>query len=93
MEGWTDDLTSLFLLRDSFGGVVSADDLTLLQERLQLLQSQWDEICHQVMAHTDTHMRTDTRSVRTNTSIKLDYFLILSLTKETNSLQFPSVSR
>ncbi|KAG7275364.1 hypothetical protein CRUP_007920 [Coryphaenoides rupestris] len=48
VEGWTDDITSLFLLRDSFGGVVSADDLTLLQERLQLLQSQWHEICHQL---------------------------------------------
>ncbi|KAK0149352.1 Nesprin-1 [Merluccius polli] len=48
VEGWTDDLTSLFLLRDTFGGVVSADDLTLLQERLQLLQSQWDEIFHQL---------------------------------------------
>lgn len=48
VEGWTDDLTSLFLLRDSLEGVVSADDITVLQERLQLLQCQWEEVCHQV---------------------------------------------
>uniref|UniRef100_A0A8K9XYB1 Spectrin repeat containing nuclear envelope protein 1 n=1 Tax=Oncorhynchus mykiss TaxID=8022 RepID=A0A8K9XYB1_ONCMY len=48
VDGWTDDLTSLFLLRDSLEGVVSADDLTVLQDRLQLLQRQWEEICHQL---------------------------------------------
>lgn len=48
VEGWTDDLTSLFLLRDSLEGVVSADDITVLQERLQLLQRQWGEVCHQL---------------------------------------------
>lgn len=55
VEGWTDDLTSLFLLRDSLEGVVSADDITVLQERLQLLQRQWEEVCHQVDIHS-THM-------------------------------------
>ncbi|XP_013867052.1 nesprin-1 isoform X3 [Austrofundulus limnaeus] len=48
VEGWTDDLTSLFLLRDSLEGVVSGDDITALQERLQLLQRQWEEVCHQL---------------------------------------------
>ncbi|XP_028253699.1 nesprin-1 [Parambassis ranga] len=48
VEGWTDDLTSLFLLRESLEGVVSADDITVLQERLQLLQRQWEEVCHQL---------------------------------------------
>ncbi|XP_031731325.1 nesprin-1 isoform X8 [Anarrhichthys ocellatus] len=48
VAGWTDDLTSLFLLRDSLEGVVSADDITVLQERLQLLQRQWGEVCHQL---------------------------------------------
>ncbi|XP_039981881.1 nesprin-1-like isoform X4 [Xiphias gladius] len=48
VEGWTDDLTSLFLLRDSLEGVVGADDITVLQERLQLLQRQWEEVCHQL---------------------------------------------
>ncbi|XP_027140369.1 nesprin-1 isoform X4 [Larimichthys crocea] len=48
VEGWTDDLTSLFMLRDSLEGVVSADDITVLQERLQLLQRQWEEVCHQL---------------------------------------------
>lgn len=48
MEGWTDDLTSLFRLRDSLEGLVSSDDVTVLQERLQLLWRQWEEVCHQV---------------------------------------------
>lgn len=48
MAGWTDDLASLFLLRDSLEGTVSTDDITVLQERLQLLQCQWGEVCHQV---------------------------------------------
>lgn len=52
VEGWTDDLTSLFLLRDSLEGVVSADDITVLQERLQLLQRQWEEVYHQVDTHS-----------------------------------------
>lgn len=56
VEGWTDDLTSLFLLRDSLEGVVSADDITVLQERLQLLQRQWEEVCHQVNSHSVQHV-------------------------------------
>ncbi|XP_029965559.1 nesprin-1 isoform X1 [Salarias fasciatus] len=48
VDGWTDDLTSLFQLRDSLEGVVSTDDITVLQERLQLLQRQWEEVCHQL---------------------------------------------
>ncbi|XP_077408019.1 nesprin-1 isoform X11 [Vanacampus margaritifer] len=48
VEGWSDDLTSLFLLRDALVGVVGSDDITLLQERLQLLQRQWEEVCHQL---------------------------------------------
>lgn len=47
-EGWTDDLASLFQLRDSLEGVVSPDDITVLRERLGLLQCQWKEVCHQV---------------------------------------------
>lgn len=48
VEGWTDDRASLFLLRDSLEGVVSTDDITILEERLRLLQRQWEEVCHQV---------------------------------------------
>lgn len=48
VEGWTDDLASLFQLRDSLEGVVSTDDITILHERLRLLQGQWEEVCHQV---------------------------------------------
>lgn len=54
MAGWTDDLASLFLLRDSLEGTVSTDDITVLQERLQLLQCQWGEVCHQVYSNV-TH--------------------------------------
>ena len=52
VDGWTDDLTSLFLLRDSLEGLVSADDITVLQERLLLLQRQWGEVSHQVQSHS-----------------------------------------
>ncbi|XP_057678025.1 nesprin-1 isoform X5 [Corythoichthys intestinalis] len=48
VEGWNDDLTSLYLLRDALVGVVGSDDITLLQERFQLLQCQWEEVCHQL---------------------------------------------
>ncbi|XP_061667964.1 nesprin-1 isoform X8 [Syngnathoides biaculeatus] len=48
VEGWSDDLTSLFLLRDALVGVIGSNDVTLLQERLQLLQRQWEEVCHQL---------------------------------------------
>ncbi|XP_068610253.1 nesprin-1 [Brachionichthys hirsutus] len=48
VEGWTDDLAFLFQLRDSLEGVVNADDITVLQKRLQLLQRQWEEVCHQL---------------------------------------------
>lgn len=48
MEGWTDDLATLFQLRDSLEGVVNGDDIAALQERLRLLQRQWEEVCHQV---------------------------------------------
>ncbi|XP_061559702.1 nesprin-1 isoform X16 [Phycodurus eques] len=48
VEGWNDDLTSLFLLRDALVGVVGSNDVTLLQERLQLLQRQWEEVSHQL---------------------------------------------
>lgn len=45
VAGWNDDLASL---RDSLKGTVGADDITVFQERLQLLQCQWGEVCHQV---------------------------------------------
>ncbi|XP_041831658.1 nesprin-1-like [Melanotaenia boesemani] len=48
VEGWTEDRSSLIKLRDSLEGVVSTDDITVLQERLQLLQRQWEEVCHQL---------------------------------------------
>uniref|UniRef100_A0A4W3HCF8 Nesprin-1 n=1 Tax=Callorhinchus milii TaxID=7868 RepID=A0A4W3HCF8_CALMI len=47
-EGWTDDLTHLSILKDTLSNYVSADDLSILQERIELLHRQWDELCHQV---------------------------------------------
>ncbi|XP_052391485.1 nesprin-1 isoform X1 [Carassius gibelio] len=48
VEGWTDDVAGLCILRESLSGGLSADDLTVLQERLVLLQRQWEETCHQL---------------------------------------------
>ncbi|XP_043075052.1 nesprin-1 isoform X1 [Puntigrus tetrazona] len=48
IEGWADDVAGLFILRDSLSSGLSADDLTVLQERLVLLQRQWEETCHQL---------------------------------------------
>uniref|UniRef100_A0A671Q6F1 Nesprin-1-like n=1 Tax=Sinocyclocheilus anshuiensis TaxID=1608454 RepID=A0A671Q6F1_9TELE len=48
IEGWTDDVAGLCILRESLSSGLSADDLTVLQERLLLLQRQWEETCHQL---------------------------------------------
>lgn len=45
---WTDDLTQLTLLRDTLSAYISADDISILNERIELLQRQWEELCHQV---------------------------------------------
>lgn len=47
-DGWTGDLAHLTLLRESLSCYISAEDLSVLQERIELLHRQWDEICHQV---------------------------------------------
>lgn len=38
------------MLRESLSCYISAEDLSVLQERTELLHRQWDEICHQVGA-------------------------------------------
>lgn len=48
-DGWTGDLAHLTLLRESLSCYISAEDLSVLQERIELLHRQWDEICHQVL--------------------------------------------
>nr|XP_045014662.1 nesprin-1 isoform X2 [Jaculus jaculus] len=45
---WTEDLAGLTLLRDTLATYISAEDLSILNERLELLQRQWEELCHQV---------------------------------------------
>ncbi|KAF4071108.1 hypothetical protein AMELA_G00281340 [Ameiurus melas] len=47
-DGWADDVAVLCVLRDSLSSSLSSDDLTVLQERLELLQRQWEETCHQL---------------------------------------------
>lgn len=47
-DGWTGDLSHLTVLRESLSCYISAEDLSVLQERIELLHRQWDEICHQV---------------------------------------------
>ncbi|XP_060722109.1 nesprin-1 isoform X2 [Tachysurus vachellii] len=47
-DGWADDVAALCVLRDSLLCSLSSDDLTVLQERLELLQRQWEETCHQL---------------------------------------------
>ncbi|KAK7133089.1 hypothetical protein R3I94_015094 [Phoxinus phoxinus] len=48
IEGWVDDVAGLCILRESLSSGLSADDLTVLHERLILLQRQWEETCHQL---------------------------------------------
>ncbi|XP_052606910.1 nesprin-1 isoform X17 [Peromyscus californicus insignis] len=45
---WTDDLAELVLLRDALAVYISAEDISILNERVELLQRQWEELCHQV---------------------------------------------
>ncbi|XP_061097143.1 nesprin-1-like isoform X2 [Conger conger] len=47
-DGWTEDLSQLVQLKESLCSYISADDLSVLQERIELLQRQWEEICHQL---------------------------------------------
>uniref|UniRef100_A0A452R293 KASH domain-containing protein n=1 Tax=Ursus americanus TaxID=9643 RepID=A0A452R293_URSAM len=45
---WTDDLAQLTLLKDTLCAYISADDISILNERMELLQRQWEELCHQL---------------------------------------------
>ncbi|XP_041710587.2 nesprin-1 isoform X1 [Coregonus clupeaformis] len=47
-DGWTEDLAQLTVLRESLSSYISAEDLSVLQERIELLHRQWEEICHQL---------------------------------------------
>ncbi|XP_035564310.1 nesprin-1 isoform X17 [Canis lupus baileyi] len=45
---WTDDMAQLTLLKDTLCAYISADDISILNERMELLQRQWEELCHQL---------------------------------------------
>ncbi|KAK7904600.1 hypothetical protein WMY93_017207 [Mugilogobius chulae] len=47
-DGWTGDLAHLAVLRESLSCYISTEDLSVLQERIELLHRQWDEMCHQL---------------------------------------------
>jgi nesprin-1 len=36
------------LVRDALAVYLSAEDISMLKERVELLQRQWEELCHQV---------------------------------------------
>lgn len=46
--GWTADLDHLTLLKEALTWSISAEDLSVLQERIELLHRQWEETCLQV---------------------------------------------
>ncbi|RXM34940.1 Nesprin-1 [Acipenser ruthenus] len=48
VDGWTEDLAHLSLLKESLSSYISGDDLSVLQERIELLHRQWEELCHQL---------------------------------------------
>lgn len=54
MEGWTDDLAHLSLLKETLSVYISADDISILSERIELLHRQWEELCHQASAALST---------------------------------------
>lgn len=57
-DGWTGDLAHLTVLRESLSCFITAEDLSVLQERIELLHRQWDEICHQVQLSGTTEVRS-----------------------------------
>nr|XP_057913483.1 nesprin-1 isoform X8 [Doryrhamphus excisus] len=48
IDGWTGDLSHLTVLRESLSCYISAEDLSVLQERIELLHRMWDQICQQL---------------------------------------------
>ncbi|XP_029114386.1 nesprin-1 isoform X5 [Scleropages formosus] len=48
LDEWKDDTAHLTLLKESLSSYISADDLSVLQERLELLQRQWEELSYQL---------------------------------------------
>lgn len=54
VEGWTDDLAHLSLLKESLSVYISADDISILSERIELLHRQWEELCHQASTALST---------------------------------------
>ena len=56
VEGWTDDLAHLSLLKETLSIYISPDDISVLSERIELLHRQWEELCHQASIALSTDM-------------------------------------
>ncbi|XP_068533204.1 nesprin-1 isoform X9 [Anas acuta] len=63
VEGWTDDLAHLSLLKESLSAYISADDISVLSERIELLHRQWEELCHQASIVLSSDMSMQTKKV------------------------------
>ena len=47
-------MAQLTVLKDAVCAYISADDISILNERMELLQRQWEELCHQVRQTLDS---------------------------------------
>lgn len=63
VDGWTDDLAHLSLLKESLSTYISADDISVLSERIELLHRQWEELCHQASIILSFDMNRQTKKV------------------------------
>ncbi|XP_045150652.1 nesprin-1 [Echinops telfairi] len=45
---WKEDLSQLTLLKDTLSAYISPEDISILNERIELLYRQWEELCHQL---------------------------------------------
>lgn len=63
VEGWTDDLAHLSLLKETLSIYISADDISILSERIELLHRQWEELCHQASIVLSTDRSTQAAKV------------------------------
>lgn len=80
-DGWTGDLAHLTVLRESLSCYISAEDLSVLQERIELLHRQWDEICHQVQqsATAEISSQGDLDFLRAACSLQCLQFIQVSI--------------
>ncbi|XP_059684163.1 nesprin-1-like [Gavia stellata] len=74
VEGWTDDLAHLSLLKETLSIYISADDISILSERIELLHRQWEQLCHQASIVLSTDMSVQVTKVSGEKSNASDSF-------------------